>query len=317
MLFFHPAIIHAWQVLSNYFVYDLLSPLRYPGSKKRLASLICDSLKANGLTPQLYVEPFVGGASVALNLLEEGLVEQVVLMDIDPLVASFWKAVFNDVDWLLEQIETIPITLEQWKYFKHSVPTDFRSQAMACLFLNRTSFSGILEPGAGPLGGMSQKSSYPIACRFPRRTLIDRILQITRYRERILGVWCCSWDAGIQHIRQAQLEGSLPNQHVFFYFDPPFFEKAERLYRFVFKHEDHVLLRNFILELDDPWLLSYDAADEFEELYGEAILQHTNGTHKQHFELLYTTARQQNPRIAREVILSNLPHLPEAPTLSG
>lgn len=289
----------------------MISPLRYPGSKKRLSGLISQTLTLNQLTPRLYIEPFVGGGSVALRLLAEQLVEQVILMDIDPLVASFWDIVFNDTDWLINQVMTIPITLAQWIEFKHSTPTDRRSQALTCLFLNRTSFSGILGNSAGPMGGYEQRSDYPIDCRFSRNTIVERIEEISQYRDRVIGTWCCSWEAGIQRIHREQQEGVLPTNNLFYYLDPPFFKKAKKLYRFIFSSEEHSQLRDFLIGFNSPWLLSYDATEEFEELYGEAIASRTNGTQRQHIELLYTTAIQQNPRTAREVILSNLPHLPE------
>jgi len=37
----------------------------------------------NGIKPALYVEPFVGGASMALQLMQDGLVNQVIMMDLD------------------------------------------------------------------------------------------------------------------------------------------------------------------------------------------------------------------------------------------
>lgn len=293
----------------------MISPLRYPGSKKRLAGLVNQVLQVNNLRPKLYIEPFVGGASVALHLLAENAVEQVILIDIDPMITGFWEVVFNETEWLIDQIQTIPVTLDQWHYFKRTPANGRQTQALTCLFLNRTSFSGILQNAAGPLGGKTQLSEYPIDCRFPRQTLIDRIKEIAEYKERIAAIWCCSWDDGIRRIRQGHEGRQFPQDKLFFYLDPPFFKKAEKLYRFVFTQEDHARLRNFLLELNDPWLLSYDAADEFEALYGEAIAQRTNGAQRQHIELLYTTANQQNPRRAREVILSNLDHLPEMPVL--
>ncbi len=41
-----------------------------------------------------------------------------------------------------------------------------------------------------------------------------------------------------------QRKGALPKDDLFL-FDPPFFEKADRLYRFYFQHDDHVRLRDF------------------------------------------------------------------------
>ena len=88
---------------------SLLSPLRYPGSKRRLVGYIRQALEINGLKPALYVEPFVGGASVALQLMQDGLVDQVIMMDLDPWITSFWQTVFFDTEWLLEQVQTIEI----------------------------------------------------------------------------------------------------------------------------------------------------------------------------------------------------------------
>jgi DNA adenine methylase len=47
----------------------VLSPLRYPGGKRRLTPYLAAALTANDLEPDLFVEPFAGGASVALELL--------------------------------------------------------------------------------------------------------------------------------------------------------------------------------------------------------------------------------------------------------
>src|SRR5579883_3060614 len=89
---------------------SILSPLRYPGAKRRFASYVAETLKLNGIKPKLFVEPFAGGASVALQLLNDGLVETVGLGEIDPLVASFWDCVFYDTEWLIRAVEREPIT---------------------------------------------------------------------------------------------------------------------------------------------------------------------------------------------------------------
>jgi len=68
----------------------ILSPLRYPGAKRRLSGYLAEVLRLNGLKPKLFVEPFAGGASVSLELLNKGLVEAIALGERDPLVADFW-----------------------------------------------------------------------------------------------------------------------------------------------------------------------------------------------------------------------------------
>lgn len=291
--------------------FHYLSPLRYPGSKRRLSKYVKQALDLNSLKPALYVEPFVGGGSVALQLLCDDIVTKAILMDIDPWVTSFWQTVFFDTDWLIEKIKTTEVTLDIWKELKASNPTTIRDQAWACFFLNRTSFSGILEKKVGPIGGKEQKSKYKIDCRFSRDHLVERVKQVAAFRDRIYGVWCVSWIEGIKKLRQEQQQKELPKENLFFYFDPPFFKQAESLYRFYFEENDHIGLRNFLLTLEDKWLLSYDSADQVLALYGDALQKRTNGTRHDHVEILYSLSILSERRKAKEIVLSNLELLPE------
>lgn len=293
----------------------LTSPLRYPGSKRRLVNYIRKTLLLNDLQPSLYVEPFAGGASVALQLIADNMVDQVILVDKDPWITSFWKTVFFDTDWLLGQVQTIDVNLETWYHYKRGQFDDVRGQAMAAFFLNRTSFSGILKQ-SGPLGGKTQQSKYPIDCRFPRETLVNRIKAISKYRDRVYAVWDCSWDGALMKIRRLQVDQVLPAKKVFYYLDPPFFEKAELLYRFYFQHDDHIALRDALLELRDPWLLSYDSVDQVEMLYGPALKKGTNGTHRRHVELHYSVGVMSKRNKVKEAIISNLQQLPDELTES-
>jgi len=289
---------------------SLRSPLRYPGSKRRLIPYICQVLKKNGVKPCLYIEPFVGGGSIALQLIHEGLVDRILLMDSDPWVASFWKVVFFDTEWLIEQIQVTEVSIMYWNKIRQSNPQTVRDQAWVCFFLNRTNFSGILEGKAGPIGGKRQKSKYKIDCRFPRQTLIDRICRIAEYKEKIHDIWCLSWEDSITRIRKEQKEGRLPVENILFYLDPPFFEKADTLYRHYFQPVDHIRLRDYLLTLKDKWILSYDSANQVFALYGDALNKRTNGTHHEHVELLYSISALSVRKKAREVILTNLDKLP-------
>jgi len=295
---------------------QLLSPLRYPGSKRRLVKFIEQTLEINQFKPNLYIEPFIGGGSVALRLLQNDLIEKAILMDLDPWVASFWRTVFFDSEWLIERIYTAKVTLDNWQAIKQNKPRTIREQAWNCFFLNRTSFSGILEKKAGPLGGQEQSSEYKIDCRFPKETLIERIQKIAKHKDKILGIWCVSWENGIARVQNKQREGKIDKGTLFYYFDPPFFEKADALYRYYFSSKDHENLRDVLLALDDKWILSYDSAERVEALYGSAIRLKTNGTKKHHVELLYSVSVMQKRQKGKEIILSNFEHLPSVDDLN-
>ena len=89
------------------------SLMRYPGSKARFAKFIARALRLNGLRDGLFVEPFCGGASVSIALMEQGFVSEIALNDADPAIAAFWDTVFSPTQakWLAEQVLTVPLTL--------------------------------------------------------------------------------------------------------------------------------------------------------------------------------------------------------------
>src|SRR5688572_27711616 len=74
---------------------SLLSPLRYPGGKRRLLPCVARAIMDLPEPPLLAVEPFAGGAAVSIGLLEFGIVPQIALADADPLVSAFWRCVFD------------------------------------------------------------------------------------------------------------------------------------------------------------------------------------------------------------------------------
>jgi DNA adenine methylase len=276
---------------------SILSPLRYPGAKRQLSGYIAESLRLNDYRPKLLVEPFAGGASVALQLLNDDLVDEVALGERDPLVASFWKVVFHDTDWLLEKLRRVTVSVTNWKRFKNGEWKTDRERALACIFLNRTSFSGILHRTAGPIGGRSQTSMYSIDCRFNRKTIIKRIEQAAKLEDRVRFVQCADWQSTLRRVQRLRLKAT----DIFYYLDPPFFAKADRLYNYSFDDKEHIKLKTAVMKLKPKWLLSYDAAPWIRQQYS------LNGKGPRHVDLIYSGGRRE----ARELIVSNLPVLPK------
>src|SRR5690625_7858960 len=65
------------------------SPLRYPGGKSRLAPFIAQLCVKNGISGH-YIEPYSGGASVALFLVMNDYVERITINDKDRSLYAFW-----------------------------------------------------------------------------------------------------------------------------------------------------------------------------------------------------------------------------------
>ena len=271
------------------------SPLRYPGGKRRLAPWVADLLRALPFRVRTFAEPFAGGASVALQVMAEGLVDRLVLGERDPLVAAFWETAFTDTDWLVARVEAAPITLDEWHRLRAAAPRSRRERAWKALFLNRTSFSGILNGTAGPIGGQAQTSAYPIACRFPRLTLMRRLRSLAAYADRVtvVGNW------------QEALEAASGSED-FAYLDPPFFHKADRLYRYCFAQRDHAKLADALAAHPSTFLLSYDDASEVEALYAARP-----NVHVHRVELLYSATERTRLVPKNELLITNRDALPD------
>ena len=54
------------------------SPLRYPGGKVKLYPLVSSLIKKSNINNTVYIEPFAGGAGLALSLLYNNDVDEIV-----------------------------------------------------------------------------------------------------------------------------------------------------------------------------------------------------------------------------------------------
>lgn len=240
------------------------SPLRYPGGKARFTNFIWEAIASSGEKANLLIEPFCGGAGASLALLESGRVQRISLNDIDPLVASFWKIVFgknrhtrHDINWLIGQVENANLSIPEWRRQKALKPNSAREAAWKCLYLNRTSFNGILHK-AGPIGGWEQKNRN-LDVRFNRAKLIRRLGELYEMRDQIDRVDCVDWRLFCSTYRMSKTS--------YIYLDPPYYHRAEQLYGHLFDDAAHSRMRDYLVNLPTPWMLSYDDATEVRSLY--------------------------------------------------
>lgn len=246
-----------------------LSLLRYPGGKRKLVPLLAEIILDSGDDIKLLIEPFAGGASASIAMMQAGVVKEIALADKDDLVASLWKVVFsNDAYVLADMIANTNADIDTWYRIKHELPDSLVGKAHKCLFLNRTSFSGILHKSAGPIGGKGQKSNYKIGCRFNRTILANRIIELSEYKNRVRFVRTQSYIKTLSDIMKTNI--SKENNNVFWYLDPPFVNKANKLYNYYFSLNEHQHLKKLILSNSFPgkWILSYDDTDISRQMYG-------------------------------------------------
>ena len=242
----------------------LFSPLRYPGGKAPFAPFIAKVMEANDIVGGHYLEPYAGGAGVALDLLFRGHASHIHINDADPAVYAFWASVTKHSKELLELLASTPITIEEWFKWRSVLREDRQAslveKGFATLFMNRTNRSGILK--AGVIGGMSQAGAYKLDARFKKDVVAARIIAIAK-RSQDITVYSEDSLALLTRCKEF-----LPKESVI-YLDPPYYVKGKGLYRNYYEHEDHVAIAKAIRGKDFQrhWVVSYDNANEIRAMY--------------------------------------------------
>ena len=258
------------------------SPLRYPGGKSRLAPFMEYMLKKLGHVGGVYIEPFAGGAGIAIELLEKGLVTEIVLNDYDKGIYSFWRAALSETDRFINDIETIPWSIEEWER-QHNICMNFNGKysyelGFATFYMNRTNRSGIIKGGV--IGGKKQTGIWGISARFNRKNLISRICRIAKLRNQVL-----LYNKDIQSFISNYLP-KYEKMNAFVYFDPPYYHKGRQLYLNFFTHHDHAEIRKSIVnKVNCDWIVTYDDTTAIADLYLTEIMRR--------FELEYSASRRR------------------------
>lgn len=280
------------------------SPLRYPGGKNKLAKFVAEICVRNSVDGH-YVEPYAGGASVALFLLFNGYVKKITINDSDRAIYAFWHSVINHTEKFCNLIEQTDITVDNWKRFREIQRNKQKASLLklgfSTFFLNRTNISGIIN--GGMIGGLEQRGQYKIDCRFNKEALIERVRVIGRHKKDIS---ISNLDA-LDLIKKIKKETGESN--TIFYFDPPYYLKGASLYLNHYKHNDHLEVSEAIKGIKGiQWIVSYDDTLEIRKLYKRCnprkfILPHTAREVKKGKEILFFSDGLMIPRLSQFVMI--------------
>lgn len=259
------------------------SPFRYPGGKHKISRLVDLILSKTGAS--VYVEPFAGGAGVALELLLSGTVDRIVINDSDRAVYSAWRAMLEDSSEFVDRIGNAELTLKEWnrqrQIYLDSTKYSF-DYGFATFFLNRTNHSGIIT--SGPIGGREQHT-WRLDARFNREALMKKVQAIGELRRQIK-----LYNRDVFGFLRTCLPKA--GDEAFVYLDPPYYRKGKALYKNYFTPESHRRLKDVVFAMSLPWIVTYDNVPEIIELY--------KGAPSMQFSLSYSLA---NNGMGREVML--------------
>lgn len=240
------------------------TPLRYPGGKGKLAAYVKRLMKTNYLLDGEYVEPYAGGAAIALELLFHEYVSHIHINDVSRPVYAFWRSVLEHTDELCRLVRDTPRTVRAWdvqkKVLANSANHDILAVGFATFFLNRTNRSGILN--AGIIGGRDQSGTWKIDARYNATELTSRIEAIAKMRGRIT---LSQLDA-LRFLRKGIKRWP---KKTLIYLDPPYYVKGRDLYYHFYQHDDHEQVARFVRKEihTQQWIVSYDDVPEIRELY--------------------------------------------------
>jgi len=124
-----------------------LSPFRYPGGKtwfipyirQWLSPYVRQKHHLNPISPEHFIEPFLGGGSISLTVASERLVKKTTMVEIDADVAAVWHTVLNaeDGEWLAKRILSTSLTIENIEVLLNNAPDTVRERAFQTILRNR------------------------------------------------------------------------------------------------------------------------------------------------------------------------------------
>lgn len=241
-----------------------VSPLRYPGGKLKVVDYIKRLFEVNNLCGGTYIEPYAGGASVALSLLFSEYAAKIRINDIDRSIFAFWYIVLNDAEQLCRLITDTPVTMDTWRkqheIQKHKEDADLLELGFSTFFLNRTNRSGILSGGV--IGGQAQEGNYRIDARYNKVDLIRRIESVASIGSKIELT-------SINAVELIKRYKRTPAEKTFCYLDPPYYVKGKDLYLNYYNDDDHRAIAKAIKGYKGKWIVSYDAVDFIKDLYSD------------------------------------------------
>lgn len=240
------------------------SPLRYPGGKAKLALYVKRLMKENRLFDGEYVEPYAGGAAIALELLFHEYVSRIHINDVSKPVHAFWKGVLRYTDEFCRRVLDTSLNVAQWDKQKAVLENpkdhDELDLGFATFFLNRTNRSGILNGGI--IGGRDQTGPWKIDARYNGKELVRRIQSIANMRDRIR----LTRQDALKFLKAGATKWP---KKTLIYLDPPYYVKGRDLYYDFYEQKNHAAVAEFVTSKiqRQRWIVSYDNVPQIRDLY--------------------------------------------------
>lgn len=206
-------------------------PIKWTGSKRPYVKTIGSLI--NGDKYSIYIEPFVGGGSMFLYLLEHNAFKEYHINDVNSDLISVWEYLKKHPQILINQYRNLwnllnsGQTVEERKFTYGSIRDEFnitRDPGMF-LFLLRTSFNGLVR--------YNSKNEFNTSFHFSRKGVDPKTME-----KMIL-----KWSALLKDkpniiITNTTYKDLTYPEKCFAFLDPPYFNGAGHMYKGLFDHDE-------------------------------------------------------------------------------
>lgn len=255
------------------------SPLRYPGGKFYALKHIMPFIDC--VPHDEFREPFVGGGSIFFGKRKSPINW---INDLEQEIVDVYRA-FADprsAESVINLISNEVATPERHLEIKSFKPSNFIERAFKTYYLNRTSYSGIInKPAWGYKDGKSSPpENWSAFIKDASTKLVNTKITSLDFSEVI----------------KAEPTG----KNVLLYLDPPYFNADQkRAYTKPFVLSDHERLSMCLRETEYNFCLSYDDCSEIKELYSWANIYER--------KWLYNTANKKGVTrdLGNELVITN------------
>ncbi len=255
------------------------SPFRYPGGKFYALKHIIPFLSV--IPHDEYREPFLGGGSV---FFAKKKAKFNWINDLESKIIEVYKGFSNEKisKKLIAIFDNEIASRDRHKEVKNLIPSNNIEDIFQTFYLNRTSYSGIINSPAW--GYKEGKSSPPKNWGNFIRNVFDKLQDIK-----------------ITSLDFEEIIISPPiGKTILLYLDPPYFHADQRrAYTKPFKLNDHIRLSKVLKNTNYFFCLSYDDVEEVRNLYSWANIYQR--------KWLYNTANKKNQKrnLGNELIITN------------
>lgn len=189
------------------------SPLKWAGGKTKLLNNIIPLILKNK-TVDVYIEPFIGGGSIFIELMKQGFNKKYILNDINTSLINLWKNIKDNTEELIQKLQldyedknTSKDYYQIRDLFNEDVNNTSIDQSARFIYLNKIGFHGLYR--------VNKSGKFNVPYGKYKNVSYD-------YNNlRVLGELLNHYDVEFYNVSYEELQYS---DNSITYFDPPYFE---------------------------------------------------------------------------------------------